>query len=82
MIAEKLVNGYLITVDDGAEAEELYDASVLSVNITSIFRLMVVEEVSTTPASTIMEVSIGRRETWRQKPLAVERFQPLDNFER
>ena len=83
-IAEKLVNGYLITVDYGAEAEELYDASVrLKGTLRAFRRHEFVDEVLTTPGEHDITTSVDWtfvKNVGQRLGLVVERFQPLDKF--
>jgi len=83
-IAEKLVNGYLITVDYGAEAEELYDTSVrLKGTLRAFRRHEFVDEVLTTPGEYDITTSVDWtfvKNVGHRLGLVVERFQPLDSF--
>ena len=83
-IAEKLVNGYLITVDYGAEAEELYDTSVrLKGTLRAFRRHEFVDEVLITPGEYDITTSVDWtfvKNVGHRLGLVVERFQPLDSF--
>jgi SAM-dependent MidA family methyltransferase len=83
-IAEKLVNGYLITVDYGSEAEELYDASArLKGTLRAFRRHEFVDEVLTSPGECDITTSVDWtfvKNVGHRLGLEVERFQPLDRF--
>jgi len=83
-IAEKLVNGYLITVDYGSEAEELYDPSArLRGTLRAFRRHEFVDEVLTSPGEYDITTSVDWtfvKNEGHRLGLEVERFQPLDRF--
>ncbi|HJX93340.1 MAG TPA: SAM-dependent methyltransferase [Pyrinomonadaceae bacterium] len=83
-IAEKLVNGYLITVDYGSEAEELYDASArLKGTLRAFRRHKFVDEVLTSPGEYDITTSVDWtfvKNVGHRLGLEVERFQALDRF--
>jgi SAM-dependent MidA family methyltransferase len=83
-IAEKLVNGYLITVDYGSEAEELYDASArLKGTLRAFRRHEFVDEVLTSPGESDITTSVDWtfvKNVGHRLGLEVERFQALDRF--
>jgi len=83
-IAEKLVNGYLITVDYGSEAAELYDVTVRPKGTLRAFRRHeFVDEVLTTPGEYDITTSVDWtfvKNVGQRLGLEVERFQPLDRF--
>jgi SAM-dependent MidA family methyltransferase len=83
-IAEKLVSGYLITVDYGSEAEELYDPSArLKGTLRAFHRHEFVDEVLTSPGEYDITTSVDWtfvKNVGHRLGLEVERFQPLDRF--
>jgi SAM-dependent MidA family methyltransferase len=83
-IVEKLVNGYLITVDYGSEAEELYDAAArLKGTLRAFRRHEFVDEVLTLPGEYDITTSVDWtfvKKVGDRLGLEVERFQPLDRF--
>jgi SAM-dependent MidA family methyltransferase len=83
-IAEKLVIGYLITVDYGFEAEELYGASARHDGTLRAFRRHeFVDDVLASPGDYDITTSVDWtfvKNVGNQRGLEVERFQALDRF--